>query len=167
MYAALDSTLSFKDNRFQSQVPTWPSTLACTSDKFHSSWRPGTNHTPRMRTGTSFQGKSPGRVTSPSCHSTTDLRFYQSDFGSLRSFCTSQPRLLHSLYVQTAVHKDSDIIGVRRDLCCKRASKRNPAQSWTCPSSLSLRSRASKARRLRKGDMKQPCRTNRSIAKAP
>ena len=41
-------------------------------------------------------------------------------------------RSLHSLFVQTAGHEDSDIISVRRDLCGKTASKKSSAQSRIC-----------------------------------
>ena len=41
-------------------------------------------------------------------------------------------RLLHSFYVKTAGHKDSDIIRVRWYLCRKKSSKRNAAQGRNC-----------------------------------
>ena len=59
------SALPFKDNCLRSQIPTWASTLACTSDQFRSSWRPGPNHTLRMRTGLSLQRKDLSRRTLP------------------------------------------------------------------------------------------------------
>ena len=65
MYTAHTSALPFKDSRFRSQVTTWASTLACTSEKFRSSWRPDPNHTTRMQMGSSFQRKGPERGTPP------------------------------------------------------------------------------------------------------
>ena len=65
MSTAHASVLPFKDNRLRSQATTCASTLARTSNQLHSSWRPGPNHTPRMRTGPSFQRKGPCRGTLP------------------------------------------------------------------------------------------------------
>ena len=65
MNTAHAATLPFRDNRLRSKVPTWASTLACTSDQFHSSWRQGPNHTPRMRTDPSHQRKGPGMGSPP------------------------------------------------------------------------------------------------------
>ena len=50
IYTAHASTLPFKDNCLRSQVPTWASTSAWTSDQFRSSWRLSLNHTPNMQT---------------------------------------------------------------------------------------------------------------------
>ena len=55
MYTAHTSALPFKDYRLQSQVPT----------NVFTSWRPGTNHTQRMRIGPSLQRKGPGREMPP------------------------------------------------------------------------------------------------------
>ena len=65
MYLAHTSTLPFKDNRLRSQVATCASTLARTSNQFHSSWRPGPNHTSKMPMDPSLQRKGPGRGTPP------------------------------------------------------------------------------------------------------
>ena len=56
---------TFKDGRLRSQVATWASILAWTSDKSRSSWRPGPNHTPMRQTGPSLHQKGPGRGTPP------------------------------------------------------------------------------------------------------
>ena len=65
MYMVHTSAWPFKDKRFQRQVPTCTSTLAHTSNQFHSSQRLGLNHTPRMQTGLSLQQKGPARGTPP------------------------------------------------------------------------------------------------------
>ena len=59
------SALPFKVNRLRSQATTCTSTFVRSSNQFHSSWRPGPNHTPRMWTGPSLQRKGPGRRTLP------------------------------------------------------------------------------------------------------
>ena len=58
--------------------------------------------------------------------------FVKIDLGSCYSFILDN-RLLHSLYVQVAGHKDGDIIGVCRNPCYKRASKRDTMQVQICP----------------------------------
>ena len=65
MYVVHTFTLSFKDNFLWSQVATWASTLACTSDQFCSSWRSGPNHTLRMWMDSSLLLKGPGRASLP------------------------------------------------------------------------------------------------------
>ena len=65
MCTAHTSALPFKDNRLRSQATTRASTLPRTSNQFRSSWRPGPNHTPRMRMGPSLQRKGPSRGTLP------------------------------------------------------------------------------------------------------
>ena len=130
MYIAHTSTLLFKDKRFRSQVPTGASTLASNSDQFRSSWRTKPCHTPRMRTGLSLQRKGPGRGTlsPPDVHPQT-FALIKADIDSCCLFVPCN-RLFHNLYVQTA--GQNDIIGIRRDFRCKRASKRNSAQGRIC-----------------------------------
>ena len=123
MYMVHTSALPFKDNHLQSQVFTCTSTLTCSSDQFHSSWRQGPNHTPRMRTGPSLQQKGPGRETPPLQPQTFAL--IKIDLGTCYFFVPLNC-LLRSQYVQSAGHKDSDIISVYRDLCSNPAGKRDP-----------------------------------------
>ena len=54
------------------------------------------------------------------------------DLGS-RYFFVFCNHFLHSFYVQTAGHNDSDIISVSRDLRCIKASKRDTAKGQICP----------------------------------
>ena len=65
MYTVHTSDLPFKDKRLQSQVATWTSTLACTSNQFHSNWRSGPNEIPRMQMSLSLQWKGSGRGIPP------------------------------------------------------------------------------------------------------
>ena len=135
------SALAFKDKRLLSQLHT----LACTSDQFHSSWGLGLSHTSSIQTGPSLQRMGPDRGCFPSRYPTADFRSYQNCSVFLLSVRTSHNYLLLSSYVQTAVHKYCDIFGVRRDLSCKRASKKNPTQGQTCllilkPTELELQS---------------------------
>ena len=82
----------------------------------------------RMWIGLLLQWKSPLRLPGTQPQTFTLIKVH---FGSCYLFVPHNC-LLHSLYVQTVGHKDSDIIGVHGYLCHKRASKRNPVQSWTC-----------------------------------
>ena len=116
----------FNDNRLRSEVPTCASTLARTSDQFRSSWRPGPNHTPRMRMGPSLQRKGPGKRTPPL--QTPSRR------PSFLSKLILAPAT--SSYLSTALttgHKDSDIIGVHRDLRPNTAGKGSSTQSRIKP----------------------------------
>ena len=63
MYRAHNSALSFKRKLLGSQIPTWSSILAYTSNQFRSSWKSSPNHTPKLQTGLSLQRKCPGRVS--------------------------------------------------------------------------------------------------------
>ena len=65
MYSAHTDHLPFKEKYLRSQVTTFEATLACTSDQFCSSWRPGPNHTARILMGLSLQQKGPDRGTPP------------------------------------------------------------------------------------------------------
>ena len=82
-----------------------------------------------METGPESQPEdADGSITPaeiPSRHLAANLWSYQSWSWSLLSF-----RTLQLLSSQMARHKDSDIIGVHRYFCQKRASKRNVAQGW-------------------------------------
>ena len=125
------SALPFKDNLLGSQVPTWASTLASTSDQFCSSWRLGLNHTPWMRVGSSHQRKGPGRVSlplqAPSCKP-----LFLSKLTLAPAICLySASTFFTALYIQTVWYEDCDIIC--GNSCCKRASKRDTAQGWICP----------------------------------
>ena len=147
MYTAHTSALPFKDNLLGSHVPTRASTLACTSDQFRSNWRSGPNHTLRMRTGPSLQRKGPGRV---SLTLQTPSR---------------KPLLLSKLTLAAAIRSYSAtafftaFLSRRRDtntvispsnaetLTVRGPAKETPCRTGFAPSSLSLRSRGSKARR--------------------
>ena len=162
-YTAYTSTLPFKDNRLRSQVPNWTSTLACTSDQFRSSWRPGPNHTLWMQMVPSYQWKGPGWGTS--------LLQAPNHRLSLLSKKILAPAICS--YLATAFfpafmsrRRDSYIIGVRRHLRCKRASKRDTTQGWICPLIPKPIEQRLQSEDLEKGTWGQPCRTNRSIAKA-
>ena len=128
--------LPFKDNLLESQVPTCAFTLACTSDQFHSSWRSGPNHTARMRMGPSLQRKGPGRVSLP----------LQAQ--------SRKPSLLSQLTLAPAIRLFTAFISRRRDTNTVISSanaetlvvKGTPRRAGFFPSSLSLRSRGSKAR---------------------
>ena len=142
MHTAHTSTLPFKDNLLRIQIPTWVSNLACTSDQFHSSWRSGPNHTPRIRTGPSLQWKGPGRVSllvqapkrKPSLLSKLTLEPAIRSYSATAFFTTSM-----SFRPDTKTD-----ISKRGNTWCKRASKRDIAQSRICP--LNIWSRGSKAK---------------------
>ena len=160
------SALPFKDNLFESQIPTWEFTLACTSDQFRSSWRSDPNHTPRMRTGPPLQRKGPGRVSLP-------LQAPKRK-PSLLSKLTLAPAIRS--YTPTAfftafISRRRDTKTVISSANAETLAERGPAKGTLrragfVPSSLSLRSKGSKARTLRRGDRGQPCQTERSIANA-
>ena len=116
MYPAHTSALPFKVNRLRSQATTCASTLVHTSNQFRSSWRPGPNHTPRMRTGPSLQRKGHGRGNaSPPGTQPQTFALVKVDLGTCYLFVT-RDRLLHRQYVPTPGHKDRDIIGERGNL---------------------------------------------------
>ena len=145
-YPVHASALPFKENLLESQILTWAFTLTCTSDKFRFSWRSSLHRTPRMRTGPSLQRKGPGRVSLP-------LQAW-SRKSSLLSKLTLAPAIRS--YSLTAFFTVS--ISWRRDtktvissanaetLAVRWPAKRTPRRTGFVPSSLSLRSRGSKAR---------------------
>ena len=98
----LTSALIFKENLLGSQVPTWASTLACTSDQFRSSLRLGPKDADESFTP--VEGLSQGITTSPSTELQT-FAFVKIDLGSSYSFVLSN-RSLHSLYIQATGYKD-------------------------------------------------------------
>ena len=165
MYTPHTSTLAFKDNPLGSRVPTWASMLVCTSDQFHSSCKSGSNHTPRMRTGSSLQQKGLGRVSLP-----TQAPSHKP---SLLSKLTLVPaiyfilgnHLLHRFYVQAVEHKDHDIIGERGNPCCKRASKRDIAQGRICPLIPKPLEQELLSENIKRR-WEQPCQTDHSITNA-
>ena len=122
MHTAHTSALPFKDNFLGNQVLIWAFTLAYTSV-----------HTPRIRTGPSLKWKGSGRVsqTRPGTEPQT-FTFVKIELGSCYSF-VSKNCIFPCLYVQEAGHKDSDDIDEHRNLCCKRASKRNTPKGWIYP----------------------------------
>ena len=131
MYAAHDSTLPFKDNFLRSQAATWASTLACTSDKFHSSWkRVRTTPEDEDESVTPAEGPCQGIATRPGTKPQT-FAFVKIVLGSCYSFVFGCC-LLHNLYVQAVGHKDGDIISERWNPCCKWTNKRYTAQGRIC-----------------------------------
>ena len=126
------SALPFKDNLLVSQIPTWAFTLACTSDQFRSNWMSGPNHTLRMRTGPSYKPKGPGRVSLHLQAPSLKLHFFQNWPWLQQSARTRQPPSSQPLYPGGGI-QNCDIIGERGNPCCKRASKRNTAQTRICP----------------------------------
>ena len=137
--------ISFKDNLLGSQVPTWASTLACTSDS-SLQLEVDPNHTPRMWTGLSLQRKGSGRVSLPLPA--------PSRKPSLFSILTCAPAIRS--YSATAFF--TAFISRRRDtktvissenaetLAVRGPAKGTPRRAGFASSSLSLRRRGSKAR---------------------
>ena len=136
-------------------------TLACTSNQFRSSWRSGPSHTTRMRTGPSLQRRDPGRVSLPARH-----RFCQ-NWPWLLLFVRIQQPPFHSLYVQEAGHKDSDVIGKHGNPYCKRASKRDTMKGKICPLIPKPSEQGLQSEDIEKRREGNPCRTDRSITNAP
>ena len=79
------------DNLFRSQVVTWASPLACTSDQFRSSWRSDPNHIPRMQTGPSLQQRALAGYHYPSYPRAANLCFWQNWPWLLLFIHTQQP----------------------------------------------------------------------------
>ena len=146
MYSAHTSALPFKDNRLRSQVPTCASTLARTSDQFHFSWRPGLNHTLRMRTSPSLQRKSPGRRMRlfhapnrrPSLLSKLILALATSSYLSTAFFTASMFKWQDTKTVISSAHAETFALTL--------PVKETSHMAGLAFSSLSLQSRGSKTR---------------------
>ena len=146
MYTVHTSALPFKDNRLRSQATTRASTLARTSNQLHSSWRPGPNHTPRMRTGLSLQRKGPGRGMlplqapnrKPSLLSKLTLAPATFSYLTTASFTATMSRRLDTKTVISSANVEI----FARTLPLSKI----PRRAGRAPLSLSLRSRGSKAR---------------------
>ena len=145
MNTAHASALPFKDNLLRSQIPTRPSTLACNSDQFRSSWRSGPNHTPRMRTVPSFQRKGPGRVSQPvqalsrkpSLLSKLTLAPAIRSYSATAFFPTSMPYQRDTETVISSANAET--------LAVRGLAKKILRRAEFVSSTLSLRSRGSKA----------------------
>ena len=164
MYKAYTSALPFKDKLLRSQVPTWVSTLACTSDQFHSSWRPGPNHTRGCRQVHNSSGKALAGERHPFRHLATNLRSNQNWL--LLSLRTSQPPSSQPFMFKRRDTKTVISSAYAETFAVSGPTKGIPCNAALASSSLNLRSRGSKARILRKGDRGQPCQTDCSITKA-
>ena len=144
MYPVHTSALPFKDKRLRNQVPTCTSTFACIFNQFRSSWRPGSNHTPRMRMGPSLHRKGPGRrapfLQAPNCRSLLFSKLILAP-----AICSYQRNhLLHRLFV--CLDTKTVISSAYEDtLAPRQPVKRIPSRSGFASSSLSLWSRGSKA----------------------
>ena len=146
MCSAHTSALSFKDNFLRSQVPTCASTLARTSNQLRSSWRPGLNHTPRIRTEPSLQRKGPGRGTlplqapnrKPSLLSKLTLAPATFSYLATASFTAAMSRRLDTKTVISSAYAEI----LARTLPLSKI----PHRAGRAPPSLSLRSRGSRAR---------------------
>ena len=146
MYTAHTPALPFKDNLLGSQVPTLAFTLACTFDQFHSIWRSGPNHTPRMRTGPSLLWKSPGRVSlpaqapsrKPSLFSKLTLASAIRSYPATAFFTASMSRRRDTKTVISSANAET--------LAVRGPAKGTPRRAGFASSSQSLRSRGSKAR---------------------
>ena len=144
MYTAHSSALPFKDNRFRSQATTYASTLARISDQLRSSWRPGPNHTPRMRTGLSLQRKGPGWGTlplqapnrKPSLLSKLTLAPATFSYLATAFYTANMSRRLDTKTMISSANAEI----LARTLC------KIPRRAGRAPPSLSLRSRGSGAR---------------------
>ena len=162
MYTANASAPPFKDNRLRSQVPTCASTLVCTSDQFHSSWRPSPNHTRGCGRVRHSSGRAPGRRTpppqapnrKPSLLSKLILVPATSSGLSIAFFTA---RVSNRWDTKTVI--SSAYAGT---FSLTQPAKETPHRDGLALSLLSLRSRSSKARTWRSN----PCRTDRSIANA-
>ena len=146
MYTAHTSALPFKDNHLRSQATTRTSTLARTSNQFRSSWRPGPNHTPSMRTGPSLQQKGPGRgmlpLQAPNCKPSllSKLTLAPATFSYLAtaSFTATMSRHLDTKTVISSANAEI----FARTLPLSKI----PRRAGRAPLSLSLQTRGSKAR---------------------
>ena len=130
MYTAHASTLPFKENLLESQIPTWAFTLACTSDQLEVGLEPH----PEDADGSVTPAEEPwkGIATPPSTEPQT-FAFVKIDFGSCNPLVLAN-RLLHSLYIQAVGYKHCDIISKCRNTCRKRASDRG----WPCQTERSI-----------------------------
>ena len=122
----------FKDNHLESQVPTWASTLACTSDQFRSSLRSGPNHTPRTRMGPSLQRKGPESVSltlqAPSYKPSLLLTLTLAP--AIHSY---SPTAFFRAFISGRWDTKTDIINERGNLYHKRANKRDTPQGRIRP----------------------------------
>ena len=138
------SARPFKDKCLRSQVTTCTSTLIRTSNQFRSSWRPVPNHTPRMRTGPSFQSPGMGMlplqvrshrpsllpklILAPATSSYHLTAFFTAFMSDRRDTKT----VISSVYAET--------------FALTQPAKRTPRRARFAVSSLTLRRRGSKAR---------------------
>ena len=131
--------------RLRSQVPTWASILACTSDPFRSSWRPGLNHTPRMWTGPSLQPKSPDKGMPP-LQASNRRASLLSKFILAPAMLVPCDRLLHSLMSKRRDAKTVISSAYAETFAVRGLVKGFPRRAGFLPSFLSLRCRGFKAR---------------------
>ena len=141
MFTVHTSVLLFKDKRIRSQVLTCTSTLAFTFDQFHSSWGPGPNHIPMMRTGLSLQQKSPNRGTP----------LFQASLLSKLILARTTSSYLTTTFFTAFLSRRRDIKTVissvyTKTFALRKPAKETPRRVGSAPSSLSLDSRGSKAR---------------------
>ena len=162
MYTVHTSTFPFKDNHLR----IWVSTLVCLSDHFRSSWRLGQNRTPRMQTVPSLQWKGLGRRTPP-----LQTPSRTSSLLSKLIFVLAICSYLATAFFKVSIPRQWDtmtgISSAHADTFAQRGSaERMLRRTRLAFSSLSQRSRGSKAKTLGGGDRGQPCRADCSIRKA-
>ena len=112
------------------QTPSKPGTHLCF---YHGPLEAGPEPHPEDADGsvTPAEGSWQGNATPPGTHPQT-FALIKIDFGT--SYFVPLNRLLRRLYVRSAEHKDSYIIGVRRDLRSDTVSKKGSAQGQICRS---------------------------------
>ena len=136
MYAAHTSTLPFKDNLLRSKATTCDSTLARTSNQFRSSGRPGPNHTPERP----WKGDAPPQAPNRKPSVLSKLTFVHATFSYLSTaiFTAIMSRRLDTNTVMSSANAEI----LARTLPVSKI----PRRAGQAPSSLSFRSRGSKAK---------------------